>query len=62
MQSGHPLVLAAHHLPNAGLPLALHVLGNPPVLAAGLLSSPALLAQALHHLLLTHLPQPFTAL
>lgn len=31
------------------------MLGDPPVLAAGLLGPPALLAQALHHLLLAHL-------
>ena len=55
MQRRCSLVLAAHHLANAGFPLALHVLGHAPVLTTGLLGSPALLAQALHHLLLAHL-------
>ena len=55
MQRRCSLVLAAHHLADASFPLALHVLSHAPVLAAGLLGSPALLAQALHHLLLTHL-------
>ena len=51
----HSLVLAPDHLANAGLPFALHVLSHAPVLAAGLLGSPALPAQTLHHLLFTHL-------
>lgn len=58
LQDGSLLVLAPNHLANASLPLALLMFGDPPELAAGLLCTSALLAQALHHLLLCHLHEP----
>ena len=50
-----PLVLLADHLADAGLPLALLVPRDAPVLAARLLEALALPAQRLHHLLLCDL-------
>lgn len=48
---GASLVFFADHLANAGLPLALLVARDPPVLATRLLIPLALLPQVLHNLL-----------